>query len=80
MRKLLILSVIAFSSCQKDYTCYCEEIQNGVPQTKYAVFDYRSKGSYNPQKDECLNYAKEQRPAKTAGKQDFVFECHGVPK
>lgn len=74
MRYLLIILLFA-TSCQKDMVCYCEEIQDGYTVKEYPVFDYAYENSQGV--DKCTDYAKEQRPSMVAGKQDFVFDCHG---
>lgn len=74
----LFLSVM-FLSCAKDRVCVCMETEKGVTVKEYAVFDYRYKG-YDPTKDECISYTKDNRAKIVAGKQDYVFECYGQLK
>lgn len=79
MRTIILICLAAFTaSCQKDATCQCELMQNGVTIESYSPFDYKYKGSYNSN-DECMNYAKEQKANNTT-QPNTVFECHGQYK
>lgn len=81
MKTYIILIIALFAmSCQKDASCYCEDIVGGVTQERHKVFDYKYKGHYNPQKDKCLQYEKDNKEAKSAGRTDYVFECYTESK